>query len=378
MFGKHQTIISPEVTPAYFVDFRDYRGNQKPGDRWSDRVYPDGTWEANLLQFYERCQLKLYADLKVPFALKAGQRIDETPVHVALRVALINALIHSDYSVGGGIVVERRDEGYKFSNPGTLLVSDAQLRRGGVSECRNKSLQRMFMLIGGGDQAGSGYARIQDGWKSQHWRAPHLTTQHGPDRISLDMPMLSLMPEETFAALRRALGARLDNMSRTAQLALATAAIENTVTNTRMQALVADHPSDITKALRGLVKDGLLVPESQGRWTRYVLPTSLTLTLTPSAIPLDNPAALSQEQVALLIEQTKGRLKPDRGFVEALILHFCHGKHRTVKELAKLMQRKSPARLRDHYLTPMVAQGRLVRLHKEFDHPDQAYRTAGT
>jgi ATP-dependent DNA helicase RecG len=236
----------------------------------------------------------------------------------------------------------------------------------------------MFMLIGRGDQAGSGYARIQGGWKSQHWRAPQLTTQYGPDRIQLDMPMVSLMPDETFAALRRALGTKLDQLSEAARLALATAAIEDAVTNSRMQDLVSDHPSDITKALRGLVKDGLLVPESQGRWTRYVLPAALTLTLTPSAIPLDTPGALSKEQVGLLIEQTKGRLKPDRVLVEALILHFCYGKYLTVKDLAKLMQRKSPARLRDHYLTPMVAQGRLVRLHKEYDHPDQAYRTAET
>src|SRR5262249_16608241 len=123
MFGKHQAIISPDVASAYVVDYRDYRGSRNPADRWSDRLFPDGTWEANLFQFYERCQQKLIADLKVPFALKAGQRIDETPVHVALREALINALIHTDYSVAGGIVIERRDDGYRFGNPGTLLIS---------------------------------------------------------------------------------------------------------------------------------------------------------------------------------------------------------------------------------------------------------------
>lgn len=34
--------------------------------------------------------------------------------------------------------------GIHISNPGSLLVSRVQLLQGGVSECRNKSLQLMF------------------------------------------------------------------------------------------------------------------------------------------------------------------------------------------------------------------------------------------
>ncbi len=47
MFGKHQAILSPGAAPQYLVDSRDYRG-RKPEERWGDRVFPDGTWEANL------------------------------------------------------------------------------------------------------------------------------------------------------------------------------------------------------------------------------------------------------------------------------------------------------------------------------------------
>ena len=202
MFGKHQAIIAPGAAPTYMVDYRDYRGRRRPEDRWTDRLYPDGTWEANLFQFYQRSWPKLVADLKVPFQLEDGQRIDETPVHVALREALVNAMVHADYTVGGGVVIERYEDRYELGNPGTLLVSEAQLRQGGVSECRNRSLQRMFLMIGGGEQAGSGYARIQQGWRSQHWRAPRLTTQDQPDRVRLAMPMLSLMPEKAFTALK--------------------------------------------------------------------------------------------------------------------------------------------------------------------------------
>lgn len=95
--------------------------------------------------------------------------------------------------------------------------------KGDVSECRNRSLQRMFLMIGGGEQAGSGYARIQEGWRNQHWRAPRLMTQTQPDRVRLDMPMLSLMPEWAFEDLRRRLGNRFDALSEHERSVLATA-----------------------------------------------------------------------------------------------------------------------------------------------------------
>ena len=69
-----------------------------------------------------------------------------------------------------------------MENPGTLLVSLEQLLRGGVSECRNPALQKMFFMIGGGEKAGSGYDRIQSGWQSEHWRPPSLTLKIIPTR----------------------------------------------------------------------------------------------------------------------------------------------------------------------------------------------------
>ncbi len=189
MFGKHEAIIAPNAAPNYFVDYRDYREQKTPGDPWSDRLFPDGTWEANLFQFLQRGWARLTADLHVPHPLKAEQRIEETLVHLALREAVVNALVHTDYGTPGGIVLERYRERIVMENPGSLMVSQEQLRRGGVSLCRNKSLQRMFMLIGACDQAGAGLRRIQDGWASQLWPEPRLSTRTQPDRIRLDFVM---------------------------------------------------------------------------------------------------------------------------------------------------------------------------------------------
>lgn len=192
MFGKHNAIVAPGAAPTYHVDYRDYGDRQEPGDTWSDRLFPDGTWEANLFQFFQRSWLKLTADLTAPRGgSKTASHPDATPVHAALREAVVNALVHTDYGTPGGIVFQRYRERFLMENPGTLIVSQEQLRRGGVSQCRNRSLQRMFMLIGGCDQAGAGYRRIQECWRSQLWPEPNLVTQEQPDRVRLDFVMLN-------------------------------------------------------------------------------------------------------------------------------------------------------------------------------------------
>jgi ATP-dependent DNA helicase RecG len=402
MFGKHQSIIGPGAAPNYLVDFRDYRG-RKPKERWGDRLFPDGTWEANLFQFYLRSWPKIVADLKVPFALKGVQRIDDTPVHEALREAVVNAMIHADYKVGGGIVVMRFDDRYQIENPGTLLVSQEQLRRGGVSECHNKSLQRMFMLIGVGEQAGSGFARIQEGWKEQSWRSPRLTEQHGPDRVRLDMPMISLMPQWAFDALRQKIGTSFDRLGQEERIALATAMIEGDVTNTRMQDLVADHPSDITKRLRGLVSKGWLETDNQRRWTRYKLSSSIAPRQDlfsaaaenggsgSSPLPADssllagNSSPLSSkgqdslpkgEEWKAAASRVAGKGKVSKDVMEAVILELCSGRFLTLEELASLLDRK-PDPLRNKTLTPLVKARKLKFRHpNQPNHPDQAYTTA--
>ena len=104
---------------------------------------------------------KLSIDLKIPFQLNADLfRKGETIVHEAIREALVNALIHADYLGQGGVIIEKYKDRFEFSNPGSLLISIDQLLKGNTSECRNKSLQIMFTMIGAAERAGSGIDKI--------------------------------------------------------------------------------------------------------------------------------------------------------------------------------------------------------------------------
>src|SRR5690606_34976494 len=181
MFGKESSITDKECVPNFFPDFREILSDDE-NIRWTDRIYPDGTWEANLFEFYMKVWPVISSKLPKPFQIEKGRRKDETPTHIALREAFVNSLVHTDYSAQGNIIIEMRKDRYTFSNPGTLLVSKYQYYSGGISECRNPNLQKMFMMMGSAEKAGSGVNQIMSGWEYAHWRRPYIETFTQPDR----------------------------------------------------------------------------------------------------------------------------------------------------------------------------------------------------
>ncbi len=189
MFGKYDSIINNSGDPMYFVDYRERIGTDNPRMRWTNRIYPDGTWEANLYQFYVRVYNRLIQVLPRPFMQKEDLRLEETPAHDAVREALINCIIHQDLNAVGNIVVVRTDGAIVFKNPGMMLVSKQQYFEGGHSVCRNPILQKMFMRLGRAEKAGSGVDKIVNGWKYLGWTVPTVEEATRPDYVVLTMPV---------------------------------------------------------------------------------------------------------------------------------------------------------------------------------------------
>lgn len=50
---------------------------------------------------------------------------------------MTNMIIHADFRASGILKIEKRDDGYLFSNPGTLKLPMEEIYRGGVSAARN-------------------------------------------------------------------------------------------------------------------------------------------------------------------------------------------------------------------------------------------------
>ncbi|MCX4333132.1 MAG: putative DNA binding domain-containing protein [Paramuribaculum sp.] len=95
MFGKWSSIRDVDGMPNYGVDYREYT---ETSERWSHRIFSDGSWESNLFQFFYRVLPRLQNVIDTPFRLEGSTRIDQKPAHKSIREALVNCIIHAAYN----------------------------------------------------------------------------------------------------------------------------------------------------------------------------------------------------------------------------------------------------------------------------------------
>lgn len=177
-----------EIVKEYPHCFLDYQEQLDSDTRWTDRIVSSsGDRSGNIYDFYFRVYNKIAQDVKIPFKLEGGNRIDDTPVHKALREALANCLINADYYGRQGIVIVKRKDSFSFSNPGSFRIDIETAKSGGISDPRNATLIKMFNMVDIGERAGSGIPNIFNVWKKQGWSAPEICENIEPERITLSL-----------------------------------------------------------------------------------------------------------------------------------------------------------------------------------------------
>ena len=183
MFGNEYDIV--REYNAYFLD---YQEQYDADTRWTDRIISSsGDWSGNVYDFYFRVYNKLTQDIKVPFKMEGGIRVDDTSVHQALREALANCLVNADYYGRQGLVIIKKRDAITMSNPGNFRIEIDTAKSGGVSDPRNGTMLKMFNLIDIGERAGSGIPNIFRVWREQGWAAPVISESFDPDRIMLSL-----------------------------------------------------------------------------------------------------------------------------------------------------------------------------------------------
>ena len=432
MFGMLRSI--QDEFPNFMLDYQE-RPEAKTEKRWVDRLTLDGKWSGNLYDFYRRVYLKLTSDLKVPFALDGDERQDETGVHVALREALANALVHSDFAGRASVLIVKRPDMFGFRNPGLMRIPIRVALKGGESDCRNRILHQMFRFVGVGEQAGSGIPKILQGWEAQHWNPPKLHENSEPyDQTLLELRMIDLFPEKTLDYLRHRFGAKFDQLEQAGRVALALASSEGTVNHARLCTLSTEHPNDLSRLLHKLVQDEFLQTAGAGRGVVYFLPgqnmptpedifalpsssnvleavhsnvRSLASNISSSSsykdgddnigsvrdddgylqsdqldMPvidtLDNLSAVVLEELFTLAKEPRTKARLSKEVMEEVILNVCDGHFITLQSLATLLDRSSDA-LRNQYLTPMVRDHRLsLAFPRTPTHERQAYCSASS
>ena len=292
MFGKGLAIR--ERFDNIRMDYLD-ESNLAPGSRWSDRLTYDGMWENNLYSFMRLVMPKLVSGIKHPFNLQGMARNDDTAIHKAIREAVVNMLIHSDYQITGVLSIVKEDKGYCFSNPGSLKLPIRAIYEGGHSVARNPRIQSMLRMIGYCYNIGSGFPTILSAWGDENWRKPDLSQDEELHQVTLKLWMISTMPKECTDHLKKLFGRVYTHLSQNEQLILGTAYLEGSVTNSRLQALLDLHSTDVGHLLSDLTARNLLLVNWKGRWSSY----QVNENYQPEAEQIDLSDIFSDDQDSL-------------------------------------------------------------------------------
>ena len=409
MFGVHPII--QEKFPYYMLDYQE-RPEAKTERRWIDRLTLDGSWSGNLYDFSRKVYRKLIEDLKIPFVLEEGVRQEDTPVHIALREALVNTIIHADYTGRASVLVVKRPDMFGFRNPGTMRVPIEVALQGGEPDCRNRLLAQMFRYINFGEQAGSGIPNILDGWKSQHWKVPFLHEATEPyEQTLLELKMIDLYPQEIVAELQQRFGDKFSKLTELERTITITVYSDFYLTHQQLCAQTSAHTREVTLALVKLERSGIISSSGEHKGKVYhkpnvIIPTPdnesglfLAENVFVSNPKIDHELGENDNPDPELSPELSPDLAPDLGLAESewkvlekiaepikgnsrrvgkeavneVIVKLCSHHYIGLADLAALLDMK-PDTLRKNYLNPLVATDRLRLAYPTTrNHPKQAY-----
>ncbi|MBF6093479.1 ATP-binding protein [Nocardia cyriacigeorgica] len=216
---------------------------------------------------------------------------------VALREAVVNALVHRDLSpdsCGTQVQVEMYPDRLVIRNPGGLFgpVTVDHLGEEGASSARNATLLRLLrdvVLPEDGrpvcENIGSGIRTMVRSLRAAGMRAPEFR-----DRIaqfSVIFPNHSLLGAEVVGWIE-GLGAR--ELTESQCLCLAVLRDGGFLDNSGYRRVTGVDSRVATTELQDLVSRGLVAREGTGRWTRYQLAPTATPNSTPAARRADRRA----------------------------------------------------------------------------------------
>ncbi|HWP81843.1 MAG TPA: ATP-binding protein [Bacteroidota bacterium] len=319
---------------------------------------------------YFRVYPKLTEDIPVPHRIEGGERIEETPAHTAIREALVNLLVHADYSELDASLIVKSPEGYYFRNPGSSRIPAYDLFTGNRSDPRNPTLLFMFRLAGLAEEAGSGLPKIIRAWRSLGLQIPNVEIGTERYEFSLLLKNAHLFSDSDRAWLQK-LGGDLEEAE---QLALVVAKHENRIDNERLRTVIRIHPTDATAILTGLRDKGLLRKEKDRRGAYYQIPESLlessrspTLFDQERLRDVDKDLRVQRENLRLENEtlrhirktlRQKMRREEKRNFIRQYIIRLCGLRPHSSLELAKAFKMSS-ANIVTNYLKQMVGEGKI-------------------
>lgn len=256
-----------QFLPRPVVDCQRYsqkREQADHGERWIDRLVQDSnliqTWKS-LVDWYQKSAER-------PFRIDptSMQRDDTPPDYRAFREAMVNLLIHQDYSDHSRKAeIRYYSDQTVFWNPGDAFATEADLLEPGEKEVRNPRIVTAFRRIGLSENAGWGLRDIYRSWQKLGHVPPVISNDKGRKSFELVLRKEELLSEQQIL-LQGSLGVELsDEQARTFALACRS----KEITLSEIKAVTGLTGSDALALAETLVTQVLLKPVEPRK--RYAL-----------------------------------------------------------------------------------------------------------
>lgn len=194
---------------------------------------------------------------------------------VAVREALLNLLVHRDYSFSASALISIYADRIEFVSIGGLLpgieLEDIMM---GVSICRNQDLANVFYRLQLIEAYGTGMGKIM---KAYEGTAKKPTIEVTQNAFKITLPNINTVYEVEPAAsssvmmLHEAVATQFGELDPDERRVLELVSNQGKVTRKDVEDLLEVSASTASRILRRLVKGNLLTPQGKARRIKYVL-----------------------------------------------------------------------------------------------------------
>jgi len=160
VFGSEDALA--DEIPNYGIDYIEINGisYEDAPTRYNYRLLSERNIFLTFFDIYER----LLRKIEIPFSVKRGIR-DDDPSHLqAIREALVNMLMHSDYFSSVFPRIRIFTNRIEFFNPGALPKKIDIILKEDFSMPRNPIIAKIFRFVKLAEDMGTGFHKMINGW----------------------------------------------------------------------------------------------------------------------------------------------------------------------------------------------------------------------
>ena len=360
------------------------------GREWvtdSERRYVAFEMCESLITGIPRLISQIMRDIPQVFALDEEEirRIDNPLIpRKVIREAVVNALMHKDYTRANPTQIIKYSNRMEFRNAGYSLKPQEALGLPGSAQ-RNEILAQVFQDINYAEAKGTGISTMRDEMKKANLSIPLIESNRSANSF-----VLTLLPHHLFSKTDIEWLAQFKHFHLTDEEARTLIIVreKGSITNAEYRAINGVDTLTASSHLRRLRDLGLLESRGGGSATYYVPTTTLLVfsnqvasDISAGAGDISNSIKSAKHYPGInLSQKIKGKIsaigkRTEQGAINEIIKELCGEEFLNSAELGIVLGR-NPKHLRKRYLLKLVASKELEYLYPEKpNHPHQAYKT---